>query len=530
LTIGLFNEIGQLMRIFITYQRREQADSVRRLYDTLSTLTKECAHDDQLILSDIHLDSPSTPDWIARQPAMIDAARDCDLFLAVLDSDNWNPTPDSARRQFQFEFRAAMGSYRRIVPVLLGHGAVPPPHDVPDALKPLQFMYVTRLRDDNWNADVRNLAEHLFTPLEPVRKAAAPQSPPPARGAVAPSRSAPAPVSLPSMSKEFPAYSHNVKLSTADGGHVRPSARPSTIGAKLGALKRWFRGSGGSSAGTRERTPAARPVEEVKLGAATPKSVTAGQEFVAHFVAYPAGREREVRRILKAQSPKATPVLGARSCRWKGGVKVAVRVQGECLNFEQPQQTFTWDGKIESLDFAATVAKGTPPRDVVLKYDVLVEGFAVAGLRLTIKISAARTRWHKQAAVAAYAPRTAFASYSSKDRSVVTHMIGAIHRAAGIDVFEDCLDLNPGEQWKPRLSKEIRKRDIFMLFWSTAAAASVWVEWEWRTALRNKRKERFQIHPLQPDVTPPKDLQGRHFGSLHTIVADYYANHASRVP
>jgi hypothetical protein len=89
LTIGLFNETGQLMRIFITYQRREQADSVRRLYDALSTLTKEFAHGDQIILSDIHLDSPSTPDWIARQPAMIDAARDCDLFLAVLDSDNW---------------------------------------------------------------------------------------------------------------------------------------------------------------------------------------------------------------------------------------------------------------------------------------------------------------------------------------------------------------------------------------------------------------------------------------------------------
>jgi hypothetical protein len=52
-------------------------------------LTKEFAHGDQIILSDIHLDSPSTPDWIARQPAMIDAARDCDLFLAVLDSDNW---------------------------------------------------------------------------------------------------------------------------------------------------------------------------------------------------------------------------------------------------------------------------------------------------------------------------------------------------------------------------------------------------------------------------------------------------------
>jgi hypothetical protein len=251
--------------------------------------------------------------------------------------------------------------------------------------------------------------------------------------------------------------------------------------------------------------------------------VLPGQEFVVHFVAYPAGEEREVRKLLKAQSPKSTPVLGARTCRWRRGVNVTVRVRGDGLEFAQSEQTFMWSGNIESLDFDAKVAKDTPARDVVVKYDVLVEGLLVAALRLTMKVSARKAR-DKRTSVAALAPRTAFASYSKRDRYVVAHVAGVLEDSAGINVFVDCLDMKRGEEWKPRLRKEIKKRELFMLFWSDAAASSIWVEWEWKLALRKKRKKGFQIHPLEPDVAPPKALEGLHVNSLHTIVAAYYAN------
>ncbi len=470
-------------RIFLTYYRRENADSARRLFDTLKTTL---GHPYQFVLSDVDVDPRSNEDWVAHEPRMVDAVRSCDVFLAVLDSSDWDPAPSSTRKEFRFEIEAALRNDTRVVPVLLGRGERPALHDLPDNLRPLRLMQFADVRYENWNADVRNLGTLL-------------------RGSAV--VLAPAPPPSASMPVDLPVYRHDVG---------------SEANQKLKALKRWFKGDGWVNSATRGRGAGVGPVEEVKLGAATPKSVSSGQEFVAHFVAYPAGREREVRKLLKAQSPKATPVLGARTCRWRRGITVAVRVRGECLEIEQPEQTFTWKGDIESLDFAARVVKGTPQREVVVKYDVLVEGFVVAGLRLTMKVTARPGR-DKRTSVSAYAPRTAFASYSKPDRSVVTHMIGAIQRAAGIDVFEDCLDLNPGDEWKPRLGREIKKRDLFMLFWSASAAASTWVEWEWRLALRNKRGERFQIHPLEPDVTPPKPLQGLHFGSVHSIVADYYA-------
>jgi hypothetical protein len=109
-------------------------------------------------------------------------------------------------------------------------------------------------------------------------------------------------------------------------------------------------------------------------------------------------------------------------------------------------------------------------------------------------------------------------------------MVGAIERSAGISVFQDCLDLKASEAWKPRLTREIGASDLFLLFWSRSAAESLWVEWEWKTALREKGKEAMQIHPLEPDVTPPNALDDLHFADIHAIVADYFSKGTSVSP
>jgi hypothetical protein len=82
--------------------------------------------------------------------------------------------------------------------------------------------------------------------------------------------------------------------------------------------------------------------------------------------------------------------------------------------------------------------------------------------------------------------------------------------------------LIPNDRWKPRLAREIRNRDLFLLFWSARAKRSEWVTWEWRTALRSKGEESMQIHPLESQVKPPKALQHIHFGDpLMDIRARY---------
>ncbi|MDP3689106.1 MAG: toll/interleukin-1 receptor domain-containing protein, partial [Sulfurimicrobium sp.] len=110
--------------------------------------------------------------------------------------------------------------------------------------------------------------------------------------------------------------------------------------------------------------------------------------------------------------------------------------------------------------------------------------------------------------------KSAFVSYSSRDRLRVLDRVASIKISAGIDPFLDCLDLHPGEEWKPRLDDEIRRRDLFLVFWSKNASESKWVVWELDTALKEKDARAFQLHPLDPDVKPPEGLEELHVGDV----------------
>ena len=168
-----------------------------------------------------------------------------------------------------------------------------------------------------------------------------------------------------------------------------------------------------------------------------------------------------------------------------------------------------------------TVADDAEENTIPLKFDVVIEGIIVARLRLELEITAKPKKKGLSTATGEPA-RTAFASYSSKDRLRVLDRVDAIKISAGIDVFQDCLDLNPGEEWKLRLDNEIRERDLFLLFWSKAASESKWVNWELETALKEKGEQALQLHPLDPGVKPPPGLEKLNIGSVAMWVRKGY--------
>jgi hypothetical protein len=89
----------------------------------------------------------------------------------------------------------------------------------------------------------------------------------------------------------------------------------------------------------------------------------------------------------------------------------------------------------------------------------------------------------------------------------------------------DCLSLNPGEEWKPRLEREIIDRNTFLLFWSANARDSEYVDWEWRTALKHKGIDGIHPHPLDPvsDAKPiPEELKSLHFEDPHNLLRKAY--------
>ena len=109
-------------------------------------------------------------------------------------------------------------------------------------------------------------------------------------------------------------------------------------------------------------------------------------------------------------------------------------------------------------------------------------------------------------------PSTAFASFAHEDEAEVLGRVASL-RALGIDVYVGRPAPNGGERWSAGLEREIVSRDAFVLFWSTAAAASSYVRREWKTALDARGLE--CIRPIALDRSAlPDELKELHLGSL----------------
>jgi hypothetical protein len=257
----------------------------------------------------------------------------------------------------------------------------------------------------------------------------------------------------------------------------------------------------------------------VFLGAATPRAVTPGSEFVARFTAYDEKFRPHVRAIFAKEAPKSEALLDLDSCRWRVGTKVSVRLSASGLTVKTRPQSFTWNGEYEVLRFDVKVPPGLPATPAVLKFDVVIDGVIIATLRPEIEVTG-DPRVGRAAGVETTevrSPRSAFASYATGDRRNVLGRVRSLQIHTGIDVFFDCLSIRPGEQWKPEIVKQIRSREIFWLFWSRRARKSNWVEWEWRQALAAKTLRGIQPHPLEPSdlAPPPPELQELQFGTAY---------------
>jgi hypothetical protein len=111
---------------------------------------------------------------------------------------------------------------------------------------------------------------------------------------------------------------------------------------------------------------------------------------------------------------------------------------------------------------------------------------------------------------------TAFASYASSDRPEVLRRVQGMRAfQPDLDIFLDFHSLNPGDEWRNRLSEEIERRDRFFLFWSRAASRSPHVMEEYRTA--DRLGKRVEPVPLcsPHEAPPPRELERLHFGDRY---------------
>ncbi len=172
------------------------------------------------------------------------------------------------------------------------------------------------------------------------------------------------------------------------------------------------------------------------------------------------------------------------------GVSLEVR-GGAC---DGALQRRPWIG--EPIDFNFAVEADANVKQVVMLARVFVDDAQIGVLAFTRKVSGPAKKPHGPGDRARLTRhKRVFLSYSSTDREVVS-AIATAYQLAGVDHFWDRTSLKSGDEWHPRLRREIDRADLFHLCWSRAAADSEWVKKEAEHALTRRRK-----HSGKPEIT-----------------------------
>lgn len=201
------------------------------------------------------------------------------------------------------------------------------------------------------------------------------------------------------------------------------------------------------------------------------------------------------------------------------GTRVDLHLEMPGLSVPEPDAALVWRGGTTAAQFEVEVPADAVKSQVVGRVRMAVAGVPAGTLRFLVGLTAAGSPMGAACAheVRARRYRRGFASYSSQDRAEVLRRVQAF-RIAGVSVFQDILTLDPGERWERALFREIDQCDVFLLFWSRAAAASEWVGKEIDYALARKQGDEERPPDIQPVpiegppiVPPPEQLKGLHF-------------------
>ena len=248
----------------------------------------------------------------------------------------------------------------------------------------------------------------------------------------------------------------------------------------------------------------------VRIGASFPRTIKPGNERTARFAAFPPVALEHATKALKSADRGSKARVEVAEYLWRVGTTVRVSCGGHNLRVSPSVQEFIWEGRLHVLDFDVETEPDARRTDTRLKFDVSIEGFVVARLRLDVGIRRWWTWLSKVNVAQAEAARTAFASYATEDRDRVLDRIASLQIRTALDVWVDCRSLTPNVEWVKTLEDEIAARDLFLLFWSENAAKSEWVEKEWRRALAVKGHEHIEAHPLDAGSVShlPRELAG----------------------
>jgi serine/threonine protein kinase len=265
-----------------------------------------------------------------------------------------------------------------------------------------------------------------------------------------------------------------------------------------------------------------RPREDpVDCSVFAPPVVPVGSRLIIYVFAHVPDRADEARQMAREFDEQAARrgfvVLDVDVRR-----RTTLAVHLALPEFGMPElsENLVWRGRTETVQFGITVPADLPTGTKIGTVRVCLGGVPVGHVKFRLDVVAdATTRLAGPEPVGFDARRyeRVFVSYASENRAEVLKRVQML-KLLRMQVFQDVLDLEPGDRWQRELYRHIDWADLFLLFWSSAARKSKWVRKELRYALKRKAGRDYsppEILPVviegPPPPDPPTELPYLHF-------------------
>jgi len=258
------------------------------------------------------------------------------------------------------------------------------------------------------------------------------------------------------------------------------------------------------------------PLDSLHFTVTAPSAINPASSVVVslwvHLESQRAAVMDRARQQYRAPDPAGIMSVSKGPVRIAHGAILTVRLEVTGARIEDSEDSVLWAGEIGCANFVVTLPTNPEKQTLPAKAVIYLNGVQVAKVQFVLQVGTALT--DSTVPTIETRVRKAFASYASADRDEVLARLQGIRKAAPyLDIFFDVLTLRSGQSWEGEIERLIAASDVFYLFWSLNASSSVWVEQEWRAALRTGRRDFIDPVPLQsPEVAPPPpELASLHF-------------------
>ncbi len=227
-----------------------------------------------------------------------------------------------------------------------------------------------------------------------------------------------------------------------------------------------------------------------------PKKLRRGSPELVRIVIHQPQDLQEVIKAARKLDPRTDPApSGMKIGDVPIGSSVGVSLEVRGAACDGTLQKRVWTG--DAIDFNFSAEPDADVKQAVFLARVFVNDAQIGVLAFTRPVGGANKKPHSTGdRIRLKRHKRVFISYSSKDRETVS-AIATAYAAAGVEHFFDRTSLKSGEEWSPRLRREIDRADLFHLCWSKSASASEWVEKEAEHALTRRQRSNGK----RPEIT-----------------------------